>query len=147
MKIEIIIYGIGILIGLFLFGITKPKFVKGILIGLIICFVLTFFKNQLLSTICYVGFGILSLIYSVYSGINKNWRNLIIGFFAFTSFLFGMLHWNYGGELQMSMIIPIVIYLTILVKWRKYKSQLSVLTIFVAYEVSVFLTIIKQWIN
>jgi hypothetical protein len=147
MSVEIIILGMAILVGLFLFRITKPKFVKGILIGLIVCIILALFQIKFLSNISFVGFGILSLIYSVYSLINKNWRNLVIGFFAFTSFLFGMLHWRYGTELQLSMLIPIMIYIATLTKWREFKSELSVLTIFVAYEILIFLTLAKQCIN
>ena len=147
MNVEILIFRIGILIGLLLFGITKQKFVKGILIGLIISYALSFFKIQLLTTVGHISFIILCLVYSIHSVINKNWRNLIIGFFAFASLLFGILHWNYGGEVQLSMLIPIVAYLSLFTKWRKYKSEISVLTIFVAYEISQFVVVTQQWIN
>ena len=147
MTIENIIFGTGILVGLFLFGITKSKFLKGIIIGLTISYVLTLFKIQLLTTIGFIIFGILSLAYSIHSGKNTNWKNFIIGIFSFASFLFGILNWAYGGELQLSMVIPIVVYLTLFLNWKKYKNEISILTIFVAYEITLFLDIIKQWVN
>ena len=76
MTYEKIIIGIGILIGILLFKKTKPKLLVGILTGLIISFVLSITQNELLTNISFISFGILSLIFVVYSGIKRKWLNL-----------------------------------------------------------------------
>src|SRR5690606_3310038 len=128
--------GIGILIGIALFRRTKPNFSVGILVGLIISFLLSFFKNILLINISFYSFGILSLIFFVYSGIKRNWLNLIIGVFAFVLFFSKLMHFPYSNELKSLMIVPIATYALTFIKKEKYDNELSILTIFVAYELS-----------
>ena len=147
MNLEKIIIGIGILIGIFLIKKTKPKLIVGILVGLIISFVLSFAGNQLLTNISFVSFGILSLIFSVHSVIKRKWQNLIIGIFAFILFCAKLLHFPYAYELKLLMIIPIVSYALIFREKRKYKNELSVLTIFVTYELIEFINLIEFWMN
>jgi hypothetical protein len=142
-----IIIGIGILIGILLFKKTKPKLLVGILVGLIISFALSFIENQLLTNISFISFGIFSLIFSVYSGIKRKWLNLIIGIFAFVSFFSKLMHYPYANELKLLMIIPIVCFGLTFIKKEKFKNELSILTIFVAYELSEFIKLIEQWIN
>ena len=142
-----IIIGIGVLIGIFLFKKTKPKLLLGILVGLIISFALSLIENQLLNNISFISFGILSLVFSIYSGIQRNWLNLIIGFFAFVSFLSKLMHYPYANELEILMSIPIVSYGLTFMKKENYKNEVSILTIFVAYELSEFIKQIEQWLN
>lgn len=124
------------IIGFLLFKKTKPNFSKGILIGLILSFVVSFFENQILTNISFLIFGILSLTFSIFSGINKKWLNLIIGLFAFISFIFKAMHYPYANELKLSMLIPVLCYVLAIRKWEYHKSEFSILTIFVAYELS-----------
>ena len=70
----------------FLIKKIKPKFIVGILAGLIISLILSFIENELLKNISFISFGILSLIFVIYSGLKRKWLNLIIGLFAFVSF-------------------------------------------------------------
>ena len=147
MTYEIIIIGIGVLIGLSLFKKTNPIFIKGILVGLVVTFVLTFFGQQLLTDISFFSFGILTLIFTVYSGMNKKWLNLIVGLFAFVSFFFILMNYPFANELKLLMIIPIFCYLLIFRNWKKYNNELSILTILVAYELTEFLRLAEQWIN
>ncbi len=142
-----IIIGIGILIGILLFKKTKPKLLIGILVGLIISFVLSFIDNQLLTNISFISFGILSLIFFAYSGIKRKWLNLIIGIFAFVSFISKYMHYPYANELKLLMIIPIVSYVLTFRKKENYENELSILTIFVAYELSEFIKLTEHWIN
>lgn len=142
-----IIIGFGILIGILLFKKTKPKLLVGILVGLIISFILSFIENQLLNNISFISFGILSLIFLVYSGTKKNWLNLIIGIFVFVSFFSKLLHYPYANELKLLMIIPIVSYALTFRKKEKHKNELSILTIFVTYELSEFIKLTEHWIN
>jgi hypothetical protein len=142
-----IIIGIGILIGILLFKKTKPKILVGILVGLIISFVLSFIENELLTNISFISFGILSFIFVAYSGIKIKWLNLIIGLFAFVSFFSKLMHFPYANELKLLMIIPIVCYVLTLRKKEKYENELSILTIFAAYELSEFIKLTEHWVK
>ena len=142
-----IIIGIGILIGILLFKKTKPKLLVGILVGLIISFVLSFIENELLTNISFISFGILSLIFFAYSGIKRKWLNLVIGLFAFVSFFSKLMHYPYANELKLLMIIPILSYALTFWKKEKYENELSILTIFVAYELSEFIKLTEHWVN
>ncbi|PHR90804.1 MAG: hypothetical protein COA80_15360 [Leeuwenhoekiella sp.] len=143
-----IIIWIGIILGVVLFKWTKPVILKVILVGLILTFVLPFLStNILIINVTSIAFGILSLTYSIHCAINKNWTNLIIGIFAFATFFWALLNWQYYGELQLLMIIPFGIYILTVIKWKKNINQLSLLSIFGMYELSVFLRLIKQWLN
>lgn len=141
-----IIILIGVLIGIFLFNKTKPNFLKGILIGLVVSYGLSFFENELLADISFISFGLLSLIFTIYSGIKRKWLSLIIGLFAFVSFFAKFMYWPYANELRLLMIVPIVCYLMTFRKWESYKTELSILTIFVAYELSQFISIVRIWV-
>ena len=146
--VQDIIIWIGIILGVVLFKWTKPVILKVILVGLILTFVLPFLSsNILIINVTSIAFGILSLTYSIYCALDKNWTNLIIGIFAFTTFFWALLSWPYYGELQLSMLIPFGIYILIVIKWKKNINQLSILSIFGMYELSVFLRLVKQWLN
>jgi len=142
-----IIIGVGILIGIILFKKTKPKFLAGILAGLIVSFILSFIENELLKNISFISFGILSLIFVIYSGIKRKWLNLIIGLFAFVSFFSKLNHYPYATVLKLLMIIPIACFILTLRKKEKYENELSILIIFLAYSLSEFIKLTEQWIN
>jgi len=142
-----IIILIGVLIGILLFKKTKPNFLKGILIGLVVSYGLSFFENELLADISFFSFGLLSLTFTIYSGIKRKWLSLIIGLFAFVSFFGGLMYWPYANELRLLMLVPILCYLMTFRKWESYKTELSILTIFVASELSQFLIIIRLWVD
>jgi hypothetical protein len=142
-----IIIGIGILVGIFLFKKTEPKLLVGVLIGLIISFVLSLIESELLTNISFVSFGVLSLIFFVYSAIKRKWLNLIIGLFAFVSFFSKLMHYPYANELKLLMIVPIVCYALTFRKKEKYKNELTILTIFIAYELTEFIKLTEYWIN
>ncbi len=134
--------------GLFLLNKTKPVFLKVTLLILVSCSILSFYQDSdLINTISFLGFGILALVFSIYSGINKKWLNLIIGLFAFVSFFFKVMYYPYANELKLSMIIPIIIYIVLLIKNKLENNQLSILTILVAYELTEFLKLITLWID
>lgn len=147
MTYDKIIISIGVLIGLSLFKKTNPIFLKATLIGLILSFGLSFFSEKLLINISFFSFGILTFIFAAYSGLNKKWMNLIIGFFAFMSFLWSFMNWLLIGELRFLMLIPIICFAVILRKLRDYKNELSILTILVTYELTQFFVQIEQWLN
>jgi len=147
MTYEKIIIGIGILIGISLLRKTNPIFLKSILIGLILSFGLSFFSEKLLINISFFSFGILTFLFTVYNGLKKRWLNLTIGFFAFISFLFSFLHYPFANELKLLMLIPILSYLAIFKSLDKHKSELSILTMLVSYELNEFLRLTEQWIN
>jgi hypothetical protein len=142
---ETIIIGIGVLVGLSLSRKNNSNILNGILIGLALSFGLPFTNEILLIRLSFYSFGILTFIFTLYSGLNKKWLNLVVGIFAFISFLVALLHQAYANELKLSMIIPVLTYLLILTKWKKNKDELSVLTILAAYELAYLLNLIEQW--
>ncbi len=127
MPYEKIIILIASIVGILLLKKTKPDFLKGILLAFILSFGLSLFGNQGILKLSFVLFGVLSFIFSLYSGINKQWSNLTIGFFAFISFLFKFMHYPFLNELRLLMIIPIVIYITLLTKHKFKNKQLSII--------------------
>ena len=147
MNYEKIIIGIGVLIGILLFKNTKPKLLVGILVGLIISFCLSFIENELLSNVSFISFGALSLIFFVYNSIKRKWLNSIVGIFAFFSFISKFMHSPFANELKLSMIIPIVSYALTFRKKDKYENELSISTIFVAYELAELIKMSENWIK
>lgn len=148
MVYEKMIIGIGVLIALLLFNKTKPVFLKVFLFILVSSFILSFYIDSVINnTISFFGLGILALIFSIFSGINKKWLNLIVGLFAFVSFFFKLMYYPYALEFQMSMIIPIIIYIVVLIKNKLNTNQISIMTVLVAYELTEFLKLIKLWIE
>ena len=130
---------IGMVIGTLLFQKTKPIFMKIILIGFLLSLSVSFIENQTLHTFSFVTFGLLSLAFSIYSVINKKWLNLLIGLFAFVSFLFKLFHFPLSNELKLMMLIPLIAYFFILKNPKLHLNELSVLTILITYELFIFL--------
>ena len=56
------------------------------------------------------------------------------------------MHYPYANELKLLMIIPIVSYALTFRKKGKYENELSILTLFVTYELSEFIKLIEYWI-
>lgn len=136
-----------IIIGIFQFKRTTPMLLKRILVGLIVSITLSFFDNTILKFFSLLTFGVLSLVFSIHSLINKKWFALVIGFFVFISFVFKSMHFPYANELSLLMVIPILCYLLILKKWKYHLNRLSILTFFVAYQLGEFITLIETWQN
>ncbi len=133
------------LAGILLFRKTQPTFLKVLLIGLIIILLLTFTTQKLLINISFFGFGILTLIFTILSGLKKKWLNLIIGFFAFASFVFSVMHFPYSNGLKLLMIVPIISYFLSFRQRENYKNALSISTILIAYILTEFLNVTTIW--
>ncbi len=54
------------------------------------------------------------------------------------------MHYPFLNELRLLMIIPIVVYITLLTKHKFKNKQLSILTILTAYELIDFLEVIMD---
>lgn len=142
-----IIIGIGVAIGLLLYKKTNPIILKVILIGLALSYGSSFFMQFSIGTTAYLSFGLIALVFAILSGVNKKWMSLIIGLFAFMSFLFYFNHYPYVNIMRLLMLIPIASYSLILRKWNQHINRLSVLTILAAYELTELILLIEQWIN
>ncbi len=57
------------------------------------------------------------------------------------------MHYPYANELKLSMLIPIVCYALTFRKLESYRTELSISTIFIAYELSEFLKLTELWLN
>jgi hypothetical protein len=139
------IIGIGILVGLFLLPKTKPNFQRTILIGLVISFGLSFFKEPLLLNLSFFSFGALTLGFFISQGLKRKWTNFVIGLFAFLSFLWSLMNWLLIGELRFLMIVPVGLYIWTLIKKRESENGLSILTVLACYELSEFIILMEQW--
>lgn len=142
-----IIIIIGIFIGLLRFRQTNPIFLKFILIGYVLSFGMTFFKGYFPMSIAFYSFGILTLLFIFYNVINKKWLNSLIGFIVFISFTWSMMNWVNGNEIRLLAIIPILSFILILRNWKKYKNELSILTILSIYELTEFIKLLEQLNN
>ena len=141
-----IIFGIGVIVGLVLFKKTNPILLKLILIGLAVCYVLGLLNHQITSTIGFVGFGILSLTFGIYSANKKMWLNMIIGFSASITIIHSIMNWPFYGIMQFAMITPIICYLIICLNWKKYINEFSISTILTFYMTTLFVDFISKWI-
>jgi len=54
---------------------------------------------------------------------------VLTGVFAFGANLFSVMHWPYAGEIRLSMIIPIILYIISLVKGMIRRKEFGYLTI------------------
>ena len=140
-----IIILLGILAGLLSYKKTKPIFLKLILIGYVLIMSTIFFKEQFPITIAFFSFGILTFMFIIYSGINKKWMSLLIGFIVFLSFSWSTMNWIGGNEIRLLSIIPILSFILILSNRKKYENELSILTILSVYELTEFIILIEQW--
>lgn len=136
---EKIIFGVAVLLGLLLFRQTKLLLLKVILIGLAICYVLSFFPDYIDINIAFFGFGLLTFGFTFWSGIERRWIVMLIGLFAFLSFSWSYLNLEFWGLLQFLMIIPLGCYAWALYKRRAYHQELSVLTVIAGFELTEFL--------
>lgn len=146
MNYATIILSIGVILSVLLFQKTKPNILKGIFIGLILSIGLSFFRNEFLEITSFFAFGFLTFIFLIYSVINKKWLPMAIALFAFLSFLFKYFNLPYSYELKLSMLVPILCYISIFKNKEFYKMELSILTILIIYELSEFIELIKLWL-
>jgi len=147
MTLTKVLFGIGIVAGLLMFNRTKPILLKIVLVALALSMALAFFEDYININIPYFGFGFLTLGFTVWCGIEGKWTSLVIGLFAFLSFLWSYLNWSLIGELRFLMIAPIIIYIWTLIKKRESENALSILTLLVFFELSDFLILMRQWIK
>ncbi len=54
---------------------------------------------------------------------------VLSGFFVFGANLFSLMHWPYAGEIRISMIIPIILFLVSLFKGMVKRKEIGYLTI------------------
>ncbi|WP_188245550.1 hypothetical protein [Maribacter aquimaris] len=142
-----IIIGIGVLIGLLLYKKTKPNILKGILIGLTLCYAGGYFMEFPIGTVAFISFGIVALVFTVWCGLNNRWFSLIIGLFTFLSSIWSLFDYQFWNLLQFLMIIPLACYIWILSRWRKHINELSVLTVLASFEFTEFLILLGTWIK
>ncbi len=125
---------------------TKPKLLKVIVVGVILCYLLKFTGIQYFVTITFFTFGILSFIYTIMSGLNKKWLNLVIGLFTFMSFLFKLMEYTYWSIFRLLLILPILCYIFSFRKLKSNSNELGILTLLIAYDIIDFLNlIISMW--
>ncbi len=98
--IQEIILGIGVIIGLLFYRKTNPNLLKLILAGLSVSYVLGLLNYPLTSTIGFTGFGVSSLAFGIYCATKNKWLSAIIGFFACTTIIHGIMNWPFYGEMQ-----------------------------------------------
>ncbi len=134
---------IAVLIGLLFYKKTKPRLLKILLLSLCFSIVLSFFNNPYL-TISYFTFGATILIFSIYCLVKQKWLSFIIGGFYFTSFMMQVLHWKYGNEMKLLMIIPIISFFIILKNRKKHINEFSILLIIFADQLPRFLSFFIQ---
>lgn len=136
MSLGKIVIAIAVFIGINLFNKTEPKFLKILLIGLILSFLASFLDVPLAYEFSMLSFAILVLGFFIYSLYYKNWLPASISIFALVSFIFKVQHWPYGSEIQLAMIIPIILFIITLFNFKKFKNQISILIIIASYEIS-----------
>lgn len=136
-----IIVGIGVAVGILFYKNTSPLFLKILFVGLALSYAAAHFVVYPLGTLSYLLFGGLALLFSLWSLIYRKWLSLILGSFTSLSFLSMALSFPYAIELEFAMIIPVIFYLIALFDFKKYKRQLSILTVLVAYCLSEFVSI------
>lgn len=147
MGFENIVFGIGTLIGILLFRQTKPILLKIILTGLALCVGLSYLNGFIDINIPFFSFGVLTFGFIIWCGIKVKWVSLIIGFFAFLSFIWSFMNLQYWGQIQFSMIIPISCYIWVLYKKRNFKKEISILTSLVSFELSEFILWLSRLFN
>ena len=138
MSIGKIIILIGICFGMLYYEKTKPQLLLVVLVGLILSFFASFFDGKIIFQFSFFSFGISVLLYFGYSLYRKSWLPAAISAFALTSFIFISQHWPYGSEIQISMLLPIALFIGLLFKFKKFENEISILAIIAAYEVSQF---------
>ena len=141
MSLGRIIISISACIGVLLFQKTKPRFLQIMLIGFIISFILSFFEQKIFFQFSFISFGALIIAFFIYSIYYKNWLPTFISAFALISFIFMSQNWPYGSEIQASMLIPIILFFIVILNFKKFVNQFSILAIIAAYEIYQFINL------
>ena len=142
---EEIILGVGLVTGLVYYRQLNPNFLKGIFLALVVSFILLKLSQPFLSSISTISLIMLTLMFTIYSGVKKKWLSFIIGLFAFIRLFFGFMHFEGANELKLLMIIPIITFLVVFIKQKDYKKELAILSMLVAYELTNFLQMMELW--
>ena len=140
---QIIIISVGGLIGLIFFKKTGPNFLKGFLIMLLVILLFSLSNQQYIIDSSFFVFGLLALAFSAYSLYKQNWLSLIISLFTVISVFVDFMIYSYVNEFKWLMIIPILSFVLVLRRWRDYEKELSILTVFAAYESTEFLQLFE----
>ncbi|MFT4611026.1 MAG: hypothetical protein ACJA1H_000817 [Glaciecola sp.] len=146
MSLGKLIISVAVFIGILMFNKTNTKFLKIILLGYILSFISSFFDENSSIDISYLSFGILTLIYSVYSIYSKKWLSIILALSTLISFIFKTQHWPYMLETQTLMIVPTIAYILALKNYKPYKDEVSIQTILVAYAISEIIRLVNYLI-
>jgi len=118
---------------------TQPKLLKALLIGLLVCAAAGFSKQNYFIDSSFFLFGILALIFSIYSYLNKKWLAFVIGGFAMLSVCSSFFMYDYVGLIRYFMVVPIIAMLVVIKDWKKHSSELAILMVFSVYEYCQFL--------
>ena len=121
---------------------------KAISIGLTISVLLVWTSNRYIITGSFILFTLLSIITLFYGLTVKNSNKvekisiMIMGFFLTISSVFKLFHY-FGTEIiQLSLIVPIIITLTAIIRSRQLTREMSFMIIWLVYAISEFL---KFW--
>ena len=121
---------------------------KAISIGLTISVLLVWTSNRYIITGSFILFTLLSIITLFYGLTVKNSNKvekisiMIMGFFFTISSIFKLFHY-FGTEIiQLSLIVPIIITLTAIIRSRQLTREMSFMIIWLVYAISEFL---KFW--
>jgi len=136
MSLGKIIISIAVFAGILLLKRTKPNLLQLLLVGFVLSFISSFFDGNMFFDFSFLTFGILNLIYFIYSIYNKRWLPALISVFVLVSFIFKIQHWPYMFEIQTSMVIPIILFVVAIVNIKGYKNEISILGIIAAYALS-----------
>ncbi len=146
MTYHTLILGVGILMGLLMFNKTKPIFLKILIIGYLICYIMPMFNSQITINIGFFGFIILTLIFLVWSLFKWYWIGVLTSFSAIIVMIWRTLHWEFLWEIRLLLLISILWYAYLLIKKRTEKNEFSILTIITAFNLTEFLSLIERWL-
>ena len=128
---------LGVILSLLFFGQTKPVKYKYLLIGLIVSILMGFSNQTYLVDSFYFIFGILTLIYSIFSFIDKKQINLVIGIFVFFSVFIDFFLYSFSDVFQYLILIPVLLSFYYIIKNRnKHSTTISIVILLACYGIS-----------
>ena len=136
MSLGKIIILISLCIGLFLLKKTKPRALQMLVVGFAVSIALSFLDRFWNTDFSFLSFGILVFIYLFYAISNKKWIPILISGLVLVSFVFKANSWPYALEIQLSMIVPVILFLIARFNLRTFKNEISILGILAAYAIS-----------
>lgn len=125
----------------------KKIITAGLALSFIISFIYYFIGNMKMVTFSLWVFAVFVSIYFIYSIVKLKKVYSFIALFTLISLLFQKFHLGYFYEIRYSMIIPILVYVFLLINWRKHRLNLIPIAFIVAYQILEFSTVIRIWIS